>query len=102
MAILEIGVIHNSGPQSRALHEVIESMKSLLERWRTRRLASVYVLLATFTVAIVAGSYAAHGVRGQEEHDPSSDASPLKVVDTAIQPNDFTRIAKGVGPAVVN
>jgi len=102
MAILGIGVVHNSGPQGWALHEVIERMKSLLERWRTRRLASVYVLLATFTVAIVAGSYAAHGVRGQEEQDSSSDASPLKVINTPIQPNDFTRIAKGVGPAVVN
>ena len=77
-------------------------MKSLLERWRTRRLASVYVLLATFTVAIVAASYAAHGARGQEEHNSSSDATPLKVLNTPIQPNDFTRIAKAVGPAVVN
>ena len=77
-------------------------MKSLLERWRTRRLASVYVLLATITVAIVAGSYAAHGVRGQEQQNTGSDAAPLKVINTPITPNPFVRIAKEVGPAVVN
>ena len=77
-------------------------MKSLLERWRTRRLASVYILLGTLTIAIVGGSFLAHGVRGQEKQDASADAAPLKIVNTAIQPNDFTRIARLVGPAVVN
>ncbi|HLI02705.1 MAG TPA: trypsin-like peptidase domain-containing protein [Terracidiphilus sp.] len=77
-------------------------MKSLFERWRARRLASAYVLLATLTVAIVAGSYAAHGVRGQEQNNSSADAAPLRIVNTPVPPNDFTRIAKAVGPAVVN
>ncbi len=77
-------------------------MKSLFERWRPRRLASAYVLLATLTVAIVAGSYAAHGVRGQEQNNSSADAAPLRIVNTPVPPNDFTRIAKAVGPAVVN
>ena len=44
-------------------------MKSLFERLRSRRLASVFVLLATLSAAIVAGSFAAHGVRGQEEQN---------------------------------
>jgi serine protease Do len=77
-------------------------MKSLFARWRTRRLASVYVLLATVTITIVGASFAAHGVRGQEKQNSSTDATPLKIINTAIQPNDFTRIAKEVGPAVVN
>lgn len=77
-------------------------MKSLFERWRERRLASAYVLLATLSVAIVAGSYAAHGVHGQEQKNSSADATPLKIVNSTLQPNDFTRIAKAVGPAVVN
>lgn len=77
-------------------------MKSLLERWRTRRLASVYILLGTLTMVIVGGSFAAHGVRGQEKQNASADATPLKIVNTPIQPNDFTRIARAVGPAVVN
>jgi serine protease Do len=72
------------------------------ERLRARRLASVFVLLATLSVAIVAGSFAAHGVRGQEQQNSSADATPLKVVDSAVAPNEFVKIAKLVGPAVVN
>ncbi|HUN86202.1 MAG TPA: trypsin-like peptidase domain-containing protein [Terracidiphilus sp.] len=78
-------------------------MKLLFERLRTRRLASTFVLLATLSAAIVAGSFAAHGVRGQEKQNDSSDATPLKVVNgSAVPPNAFVRIAKEVGPAVVN
>jgi serine protease Do len=82
--------------------EVNETMKSLFERLRTRRLASVFILLATLSVAIVAGSYAAHGVRGQEKQNDSADATPLKVVNSTVAPNQFVEIAKRVGPAVVN
>ena len=77
-------------------------MKSLFERLRSRRLASVFVLLATLSAAIVAGSFAAHGVRGQEKQNDSSDATPLKVVNSTVPPNEFVKIAKKVGPAVVN
>jgi serine protease Do len=77
-------------------------MNLLLERLRTRRLASTFVVLATLSVAIVAGSFAAHGVRGQEKQNSSTDATPLKVVNSTIAPNEFVRIAKEVGPAVVN
>jgi serine protease Do len=77
-------------------------MNSLFARLRDRRLASVFVLLATLTAAIVAGSFAAHGVRGQEKKNDSADASPLKVVDSPVSPNAFVKIAKEVGPAVVN
>ncbi|HET7105015.1 MAG TPA: Do family serine endopeptidase [Terracidiphilus sp.] len=77
-------------------------MKSLFERLRTRRLASAFVLLSTLSVAIVIGSFAAHGVRGQEQQNSSADATPLKVDDGAVPPNNFVKIAKEVGPAVVN
>ncbi|MGA2167142.1 MAG: trypsin-like peptidase domain-containing protein [Terracidiphilus sp.] len=77
-------------------------MKSLFERLRTRRLASMFVLLATLSAAIVAGSFAAHGVRGQVKQSDSADATPLKVINSAVAPNEFVRIAKQVGPAVVN
>jgi serine protease Do len=78
-------------------------MTWLPERLRSRRLASAFVLLATLTAVIVGGSFAAHGVRGQEEHSESSDATPLKVIThSAVPPNDFVRIAKAEGPAVVN
>ena len=77
-------------------------MKSLLERLRTRRLASSFIVLATLSAAIVAGSFVAHGVRGQEKQNESTDATPLHVVNSAVAPNEFVKIAKEVGPAVVN
>jgi serine protease Do len=77
-------------------------MKQFLEWLRSRRLASAFVLLATLSAAIVGGSFAAHGVRGQEQQDSSADASPLKVYNSPTPPNDFVKIAKSVGPAVVN
>ncbi len=77
-------------------------MNSLIERLRTRRLASAFLLLATSSAVIVAGSYVAHGVRGQEQQNSSADATPLKVVNSPVPPNEFVKIAKLVGPAVVN
>ena len=77
-------------------------MKSLLARLRSHRLASTFLLLATLSAAIVGGSFAAHGVRGQERTSDSSDATPLKVVNSTTEPNQFVKIAKAVGPAVVN
>ncbi len=77
-------------------------MKLFFERLRSRRLASVFVLLSTLSVAIVAGSFAAHGVFGQEKKNDSADATPLKVVDSTVPPNQFVKIAQEVGPAVVN
>jgi serine protease Do len=77
-------------------------MNSLFERLRSRRLASVFVLLATLSAVIVAGSFWAHGVRGQEKQNQSADATPLKVLNSTVPPNDFVRIAHLVGPAVVN
>ena len=77
-------------------------MKSIFERLRARRLASAFVVLATLSAAIVAGSFVAHGVRGQEKQNDSTDATPLKVVNSSVAPNEFVRIAKEVGPAVVN
>lgn len=77
-------------------------MRSLFERFRAHRLASVFVLLATLSAAIVGGSFAAHGVRGQEKQNDSSDATPIKVVNSTVPPNEFVKIAKMVAPAVVN
>jgi serine protease Do len=77
-------------------------MNLIFERLRTRRLASTFAVLATLSAAVVAGSFVAHGVNGQEKQNESSDATPLKVVNSAVAPNEFVRIAKEVGPAVVN
>jgi serine protease Do len=77
-------------------------MRSLFERLRTRRLASTFVVLATLSAAIIGGSFAAHGVRGQENQNASADATPLHVISSSVPPNEFEKIAKLVGPAVVN
>src|SRR5579871_5550444 len=77
-------------------------MKSLFERLRARRLTSTFILLGTLSIAIVGGSFAAHGVRGQEKQNDSADATPLKVASSSVAPNEFVKIAKQVGPAVVN
>jgi len=77
-------------------------MKSLFLRLRSHRLASTFLLLATVSAAIVGGSFAAHGVRGQERTSDSTDATPLKVQSSSTEPNAFVKIAKAVGPAVVN
>src|ERR1700739_2864014 len=81
-------------------------MKSLLERLRSRRLASTFMILATLSAGILIGSVVAHGVHGQEAKQHSnvdtSDATPLKIPAPRDLATDFTRIAKEVGPAVVN
>src|ERR1700758_4491541 len=77
-------------------------MNSLLARLRSHRLASTFILLATVSAAIIGGSFAAHGVRGQERTSGSSDATPLKVVGAPTEPNAFVKIAKAVAPPVVN
>jgi serine protease Do len=73
-----------------------------MARLRTRRLASTFAALIAVTVAIVAGSYTAHGVHGQDQSANSSDATPLKIPNSSVQPNQFALIARQVGPAVVN
>src|ERR1700743_2509391 len=78
-------------------------MKSLLERLRMRRLASTFTILATLSAGILIGSVVAHGVKGQESPQVNSaDATPLKVPPAKDLATDFTKIAKEVGPAVVN
>ena len=77
-------------------------MKSFLGRFRYNRLASTFTILATLSAAILIGSAVAHQVRGQESKVNSSDATPLKVPAPHVLSTDFTKIAKEVGPAVVN
>jgi serine protease Do len=81
---------------------LMTSLRPILDRMRTRRLTSAFAVLATLTAAILVGSYTAHGVHGQAKQDNSSDATPLKVPNTSVAPNEFAKIATQVGPAVVN
>lgn len=77
-------------------------MNSLLERFRVRRLASVFTILATLSVGVLVGSVMTHGVKGKEAQADSSDATPLKIPNPINLSNTFSQIAKQVGPAVVN
>jgi serine protease Do len=77
-------------------------MKSLPGWFRYNRLASSFVILATLSAGILVGSIVAHQVRGQETQINSSDATPLKIPAAREFSTDFSRIAREVGPAVVN
>jgi serine protease Do len=94
--------VRDQVPKTGSKNEDSNSMKSLFKRLRERRLASAFVILAALSAAIVGFSYAAHGVSGQEKQSASADATPLKVVNSPVAPNEFVKIAKSVGPAVVN
>src|SRR3979411_2302702 len=76
---------------------------TLLERIRSRRLATTFLLLATLSVGILAGSVLTRNVSGKEQSGVnSSDARPLITPSPVALSNGFSQIVKQVGPAVVN
>ncbi len=77
-------------------------MNAPLQRFRIRRLASVFTILATLSAGILIGSIVAHGVHGQDKTVDTRDATPLRVPDPKNLSTTFTQIARQVGPAVVN
>jgi serine protease Do len=77
-------------------------MNSIVERLRLRRLAPTFAILVTLSAGIVIGSITAHGVKGKESQVNSSDATPLEIPNPKVLSNQFSQIAKEVGPAVVN
>src|ERR1017187_9594053 len=79
-----------------------QAPRDLFERIRTHRLTATFALLATLSVGILAGSLITRGVSGKEQTVDSSDARPLTVPNPVNVSNDFSKIAKQVGPAVVN
>jgi serine protease Do len=77
-------------------------LKVWIEKFRTRRLGFTFAILATLSAGILIGSVVAHGVDGKEAKVDSSDAQPLQVPNPVNLSTTFTKIAKDVGPAVVN
>ena len=75
---------------------------TLFERIRNHRLSATFALLATLSVGILAGSVLTRSVSGKEQAVDSSDARPLVIPSPVNLSNDFSKIAKEVGPAVVN
>jgi serine protease Do len=74
----------------------------LFERIRHHRLTATFALLATLSLGILAGSILTRSVSGKEQTVDSSDARPLTIPSPVTMSNEFSRIAKDVGPAVVN
>jgi serine protease Do len=79
-----------------------QTPRDLFERIRNHSLTATFALLATLSVGILAGSILTHSVSGKEQTIDSSDARPLTVPSAIIQSTEFSKIAKQVGPAVVN
>jgi serine protease Do len=78
-----------------------QSVADLFARIRSHRLSATFALLAVLSFGIVAGSIFTRTVSGKEQVD-SSDARPLNIPKPLDLSNAFSKIAKGVGPAVVN
>jgi serine protease Do len=81
----------------------INTRQTLLSRIRGHRLTTTFVLLATLSVGILAGSVLTRNVSGKEQSGVnSSDAKPLVIPSPVALSNGFSQIVKQVGPAVVN
>jgi serine protease Do len=79
-----------------------QAPRDLFERIRAHRLTATFALLATLSIGILAGSLLTRGVSGKEQQVDSSDARPLTIPSPVTMSNEFSKIAKQVGPAVVN
>src|ERR1700723_2854407 len=76
---------------------------SLFDRIRRDRLTTTFVLLATLSVGILAGSVLTRNVSGKEQAGVNSSAAkPLIIPSPVSLSNGFSQIVKQVGPAVVN
>jgi serine protease Do len=74
----------------------------LFARLRNHRLSATFALLAVLSFGILVGSIFTRQVSGKEQAVDSSDARPLTIPNPRDLSNAFSRIAKDVGPAVVN
>ncbi len=79
----------------------MEETKSFLNRVGEHRILATVVLLGAVSAGMVAGSVVTGTVHGQGKVD-TSDATPLKIPAATALSNQFSQIAKQVGPAVVN
>jgi len=75
---------------------------TFLSRIKSHGLASAFTILTTLTVGIVAGSVLTHGVGAAVLQSDGQSPKPLVIPPPVNLSNDFTKIVKQVGPAVVN
>ena len=79
-----------------------QAPRDLFARIRAHRLTATFALLATLSLGVLAGSVLTRNVSGKEQTVDSSDARPLAIPSPVTMSNEFSKIAKDVGPAVVN
>ena len=79
-----------------------QASRTLFERISNHRLSATFALLTVLSGGILIGSVLTRSVSGKEQQVDSSDARPLVVPSPVMQSNEFSKIAKTVGPAVVN
>jgi serine protease Do len=84
------------------MNTTTQTPRDLVSRIRHHRLTATFALLAALSVGILAGSVLTRSVGAKEQTIDSSDARPLTVPSPVFQSNEFAKIAKEVGPAVVN
>jgi serine protease Do len=81
--------------QKQAAHD-------LFARLRNHRLSATFALLAVLSFGILVGSIFTRSVSAKGQAVDSSDARPLTIPNPRDLSTAFSRIAKDVGPAVVN
>src|ERR1700758_4333431 len=75
--------------------------RAMWMRLKTRRWAYSFSIVATLALGILIGTVVSYGVKGKEGQK-SSDATPLTVPAPQQLSNEFSQIAKQLGPSVVN
>jgi serine protease Do len=71
-------------------------------RLKTRRWVYSFSIVTTLALGILIGTVVSFGVKGKEGQKSSSDATPLTVPSPRQLSNQFSQIAKQLGPSVVN
>ena len=70
-------------------------------RFKAKRWAYTFTILATLTVGILVGTIVSYGVKGKEGQK-ASDATPLTIPSPQRMSHEFSQIAKQLKPSVVN
>ena len=74
---------------------------SFIDKVRTQKLLSFTVILFTLAVGVFIGTVSQTGARAAP-YQASSDATPLVMPNAVEMQNSFSKIAKALGPSVVN
>ena len=75
--------------------------RAMWMRLKNRRWVYSFSIVATLALGILIGTVISYGVKGKEGQK-SSDATPLTIPSPKQLSNEFSQIAKQLGPSVVN